>query len=179
MEAGQVVSADRVEPLREPVALALGENLGEGPGLSGERIQIGTVGQDGLEAELFHLGERVGMPQYPADDGARRWRGRGERDCRETLGAEGGANSLVATGVAEWHDLLPYLPGVGAAMVPAVVQIRLELIQDRGAALPLAVEEVFRGGSVSEELDGAVGRAEPALDRAAAVAVGQQRVNGG
>lgn len=82
MEAGQVVSADRVEPLREPVVLALGEDLGEGPGLSGERIQLGTVGQDGLEAELFHLGERFGMPQYPADDGARRWRGRGTAERR-------------------------------------------------------------------------------------------------
>ncbi|MEU5599994.1 hypothetical protein [Streptomyces sp. NPDC020298] len=31
MEAGQVVLADGIGPLREPFALALGQHLGEGP----------------------------------------------------------------------------------------------------------------------------------------------------
>ncbi|WP_406481253.1 hypothetical protein [Streptomyces platensis] len=56
MEAGQVVLADGVEPLGEPVALALGEHLGEGPDVTAEGVEFGAVGQDGLELELFDLG---------------------------------------------------------------------------------------------------------------------------
>lgn len=37
-----------------------------------------------------------------------------------------GANALVAALAAEWHDLLPQLPGGGAALVPAVVQVSRE-----------------------------------------------------
>jgi hypothetical protein len=106
-------------------------------------------------------------------------RGCGDRVGREALGAEVGANSLVAAGVAEWHDLLPCLPGVGAALVPAVVQVGPVLVEDGGAALPLAVKEVLRGSGVGEEFDRAVGHAELALDRAAAVAGGQQSVDSG
>ncbi|BBJ37707.1 hypothetical protein SSPO_004250 [Streptomyces antimycoticus] len=83
VEAGQVVSADRVEPLREPVASALGENLGEGPDMSGECVQLGTVGQDGLEAELFHLGEESGcrsiQPATVRGDGGDAGSGSAER----------------------------------------------------------------------------------------------------
>lgn len=105
--------------------------------------------------------------------------GCGDRIDRKAFDAEVGANSLVATLVAERHDLLPCLPCVGAALVPAVVQVRPVLVKDGGAALPLAVEEVLRGGGVGEELDRAVGHPELALDRAAAVASRQQGVNGG
>lgn len=63
VEAGQVVVADGVEPLGQPLAMPLGEDLGEGPDMSGECIQFGAVDQDGLEAELFRLGEGVGVAE--------------------------------------------------------------------------------------------------------------------
>lgn len=53
MEAGKVVLADGVEPLREPFALALGEHVGEGPDVTCQGIEFGAVGQDGLEPELL------------------------------------------------------------------------------------------------------------------------------
>ncbi|MEU6852517.1 hypothetical protein ABZ901_21665 [Actinacidiphila alni] len=40
VEAGKVVLADGVEPLREPFALALGEHLGEGPDVTGQGIRF-------------------------------------------------------------------------------------------------------------------------------------------
>ncbi len=38
--------------------------------MSSEGFQIRAVGQDGLEPELFDLGEGVGVAQDPAGDGA-------------------------------------------------------------------------------------------------------------
>ncbi len=49
METGQVVLADRVEPLGQPLPLSLGEDLGEGADMSSEGFQFGAVGQDGLK----------------------------------------------------------------------------------------------------------------------------------
>lgn len=71
MKAGQVVVADGVDPLGRPMALPLGKDLGEGQNMSGECVQFGTVDQDGLEAELFRLGEGVGAAEEPASDRAR------------------------------------------------------------------------------------------------------------
>lgn len=70
VETGQVVLADRIEPLGQPLALSLGEDLGEGADMSGEGFQFRAVDQDGLESELFDVGERVGVAQDPAGDGA-------------------------------------------------------------------------------------------------------------
>jgi hypothetical protein len=70
VEAGQVVLADCVEPLGQSVALALGEDLSERTDMSGEGFQFGTGGQDGLEPELFALGEGVGVAEDPAGNRA-------------------------------------------------------------------------------------------------------------
>lgn len=61
VKAGQVVLADGVEPLRESFALAFGEHVGEGPDVTGQGIEFGAVGKDGLEPELFDLGQRLGV----------------------------------------------------------------------------------------------------------------------
>ncbi|GAA2920773.1 hypothetical protein [Streptomyces enissocaesilis] len=65
VEARQVVLLDGVEPLREPFALALGEHLGEGPDVTGQGVEFRAVGQDGLEPELFDLGQRLGSAEDP------------------------------------------------------------------------------------------------------------------
>ncbi|MGW0083630.1 hypothetical protein [Streptomyces sp. NPDC003393] len=61
VKAGQVVLADGVEPLRESFTLAFGEHVSEGPDVTGQGIESGAVGKDGLEPELFDLGQRLGF----------------------------------------------------------------------------------------------------------------------
>ncbi|MFJ8364630.1 hypothetical protein [Streptomyces sp. NPDC093984] len=64
-------------------------------------------------------------------------------------------NVLVAALVAEQNNLLPERPGVGAAFVPAVVEVGLVLAQVGRADLPLTGEEVFGLGGIGVLLDGA------------------------
>ncbi|MDX2825290.1 hypothetical protein PV416_30455 [Streptomyces ipomoeae] len=47
VEARQVLGADRLDPLRELVALELGEHLPERADVPGEGIQFGAAGEDG------------------------------------------------------------------------------------------------------------------------------------
>lgn len=68
---------------------------------------------------------------------------------------------------------------ISAALGPSLVQVRLEVVELCPAVLPLSLEQVFRFRGVRQPLDGAVGHAELSLDRASAMAGGQQRVNGG
>ncbi len=53
VEAGRVVLSDGVEPLWETLALAIGEHSREGPDVAGKGVELGAVGADGLELELF------------------------------------------------------------------------------------------------------------------------------
>ncbi|MFD0344835.1 hypothetical protein ACFVH0_40270 [Streptomyces sp. NPDC127117] len=70
MEAGEVVSPDGIEPLRQPFALALGEHLAEGADVAGEGVQLRAVDQNGLEAEMLRLGEGLGSAEDPYGDDA-------------------------------------------------------------------------------------------------------------
>lgn len=61
VEARQILSADCVEPLEQPSALSLGEDLGAGTDMSGMGFQCGAVSADGLAPLLFDLtGRRRG-----------------------------------------------------------------------------------------------------------------------
>lgn len=105
---------------------------------------------------------------------------RGDRLWRGALLSQVGADPAVAAAIAQGNDLLPELPGVGAALVPAFVQVGLLLVEDGGpVVLPLASEEVFWLRSVGEAVDGAVGHLELTPDGTAAVAGFQQRVDRG
>lgn len=53
VEAGQVVGADRLDPLRELVALELGEHFPERTDVPGEGIQFGATGEDGFELQAL------------------------------------------------------------------------------------------------------------------------------
>ncbi|RMB80419.1 hypothetical protein CTZ28_40485 [Streptomyces shenzhenensis] len=67
-ETAEVVSPDGVEPLWQPFALALGEHLGEGPDVTGEGVESGAVGQDGLEPKVVDLRESLRSPEGPFGD---------------------------------------------------------------------------------------------------------------
>jgi hypothetical protein len=84
VEAGQVVGADRLDPLRELVALELGEHLPERADVPGEGIQFGAAGEDGFELQALALRQGVGVSQDPAGDRAwgRRTGCRCDRDVR-------------------------------------------------------------------------------------------------
>ncbi|GAA3011548.1 hypothetical protein JCM13580A_62530 [Streptomyces drozdowiczii] len=64
MEAGEVILPDGIEPLRQPVALALGEHLAEGTDVAGEGVQFRAVDQNGLESKVLRLVEVL----RPAED---------------------------------------------------------------------------------------------------------------
>ncbi|KPC81158.1 hypothetical protein ADK82_19715 [Streptomyces sp. NRRL S-4] len=68
MEAGEVILPDGSEPLRQPVALALGEHLAEGADVAGEGVQFRAVDQNGLESKVFRLGEGLGSAEDPSGD---------------------------------------------------------------------------------------------------------------
>ncbi|MEU6988833.1 hypothetical protein ABZ946_36455 [Streptomyces sp. NPDC046324] len=57
MEAGEVVSPDGIEPLRQPFAPALGERLPEGADVAGESVKLGAVDQNNLQPKVLRLGE--------------------------------------------------------------------------------------------------------------------------
>ncbi|MFD8032784.1 hypothetical protein ACFV3F_29290 [Streptomyces sp. NPDC059717] len=117
------VLPDGVEPVRQAFALALGEHDREGADMPGEGVEFGTVSADGLELELFGLGEGFGAAEDPAGDcPGRGWLG-GHRPRRGGLLVQIGADALVAAFVSERHDLLPQFPGVGEALVPTVVEV--------------------------------------------------------
>lgn len=91
-----------------------------------------------------------------------------------------GADDAVAALVTERDDFLPELPGVGAALGPAFVEVGLVLVQRGGSVeLILTGEEIFRPGGIGKAFDGAVRHVELAADGAAAVAGFQHRVDRG
>ncbi|WP_406458688.1 hypothetical protein OG782_36865 [Streptomyces sp. NBC_00876] len=68
VEAGQVVSADRLDALRELVTLELGEHLPERADVPREGIEFGAAGKDGFELQALALRQGVGVSQDPAGD---------------------------------------------------------------------------------------------------------------
>lgn len=100
VEAWQVVGADGLDPLRELLALELGEHLPERADVPGKGLQFGAAGQDGLEFQALSLRQGVGVSQDPAGDRAwgRRTGCRCGRGCAER--PEGGADGSVTASVA-------------------------------------------------------------------------------
>lgn len=66
VEAGQVVGAGRLDPLRKLVALELGEHLAERADVLGEGIQFGAACEEGFELQVLALRQSVGVGQDPA-----------------------------------------------------------------------------------------------------------------
>jgi hypothetical protein len=96
VEAGKVVLPDGVEPLREAFALVLGEHVGEGPNVTGQSIEFRAVGQDGLESELFGLGQCLGSAENPSRHHAGRRRLCGDRPRRSALLSQVGADPAAS-----------------------------------------------------------------------------------
>ncbi|MFE1381918.1 hypothetical protein ACFW6S_23580 [Streptomyces sp. NPDC058740] len=62
----EIIAPDGVEPLRQPLALALGEHPREGPpDVCGEGVEFGAVDQDGLKPEMIGIREGIGAPEGP------------------------------------------------------------------------------------------------------------------
>ncbi|AYN37744.1 hypothetical protein D9753_00630 [Streptomyces dangxiongensis] len=79
VEAGQVVLPDGLEPVRQALALALGEHGREVPDVAGQSVEFGAVRPDGLGLDLLGLGQVVGVPEDPSGDRSGRGRPCGHR----------------------------------------------------------------------------------------------------
>lgn len=109
-----------------------------------EGLELGAVGEHGFQAEPVVLLEGVGVGEQPAVDRPdRAWPDVREPWCRPQ-GTQVVADGAVATAVAVLGDLLPQLPGVGAAVLPPLVEVWLECIDLGRPILPLATEQLLR-----------------------------------
>ncbi|CAM5734794.1 hypothetical protein SALBM311S_01150 [Streptomyces alboniger] len=96
--------------------------------MTGKGVEFGALVADGLELELFGLDEGLRASEDPSGDrfGATE-AGRSQVVVR-CASVQVGTDALVAALAAERHDLLPQLPRVGEALVPAVVQVGSETV---------------------------------------------------
>jgi hypothetical protein len=93
-------------------------------------------------------------------------------------GAQVVAQNGEATAVTGGRDLLEKGGGDGAALVPALVEVGLEVIENAGEALPLAGHQFLPGGGAGETADGVAGQAQFPRDRALRAALVDQGVHG-
>lgn len=177
VHAGQVVGPDRRNPLGKPFSLELGEHLPEGTDVAGKGVQLGAVGQNGLQLQPVLLRKGVRVGQDPPGHGP----GRRRPTLRHGLpeGTKVSTDRPVPAGVSVALDLLPKGPGVRAALGPSLVQVRLEVVELRPAVLPLALEEVFRACRIGQALNGSVGHPELAGDCSSAVPFAEHPVHDG
>lgn len=120
------------------------------------------------------------MGEDPASDGAGRWRPGADRlGLAAKTSADVVADAAVTAGIALFLDLLPQFPGVGAAFLPALIEVGLVGVELGRTALPLAGEHLLRGRGAGEAQDGVEGHAKLSGDGSLAVPSGQEGVNGG
>ncbi|MFJ7063590.1 hypothetical protein ACIQVA_39100 [Streptomyces microflavus] len=177
VHVGQVVGPDRRDPLGEPFSLQLGEYLPEGTDMPGEGVQLGAVGQNGLELQSLPLRKGVWVGENPPSHSSGRRRPSLRRGIPE--GTKVGADGTVSARVSVALDLLPEGPGILAALGPPLGQVQLELVELRSAVLPLSLKEFFRGCRVGQALNGSVGRPEFAGNRPPTVSFAEHSVHDG
>lgn len=112
-------SRNGVKPVRQPFALAAGEQGSEGPDMAGQSVELGAVTPDGLELELLGFGKGVRVPENPPRDGPGRGRPGDHRPRLRCACLQVGANALLAALVTERHNrvlavLLLDIPAVRA-----------------------------------------------------------------
>ncbi|MFJ8595181.1 hypothetical protein [Streptomyces sp. NPDC093598] len=142
--------------------------------MTSQGFEFEAGGERSLQPQPIVLPESAGVGEQPAGDRS----DRGWPDVRGTWfrsqGAQVVADGAVAAAVTALGDLLPQLPGIGAAVIPPLVEIRLERIELGRPVLPLAAEQFLRRIRFRELLDGAVGHTELTLDRDDQLSVCQQ-----
>src|SRR5690348_6013521 len=89
------------------------------------------------------------------------------------------ADACVSAWIALFLDLLPQFPGVGAAFLPALIEVGLVVVEPGCTALPLPGEHLLRGGGAGEAQDRVEGHAELPGDGSLAVPGGEESVDGG
>lgn len=89
------------------------------------------------------------------------------------------ADACVSAWIALFLDLLPQFPGVGAAFLPALIEVRLVVVEPGRTALPLTGEHLLRSRGAGEAQDRVEGHAELPGDGPLAVTGGEESVDGG
>jgi hypothetical protein len=145
---------------------------------------VRTAASCGERVELALLvGVQVGgIAQEPA--GGLPDRRRSRWGCRGPEPGSPGTDVLpdggAAPAVAEVAEFLAEVLGVGASFGPALAEVGVVSPQGLGALASADVDQEFLGAvGAGEPADGVAGQVKLAGDRLDAVAVGQQRVDGG
>jgi len=166
VQVRQVVSADLADPVVETVAVEAADHLAERADVSGGGCQIGAVSQHLLKPDLLVRSPVVRVAQHPGGDLAdlRRpeqngWNG-GQRSKRLQVCAHGG----VAPGIAQCPDLGAQLGSGPDTVMPALVKVLLERIQDARSAVASDRQHILDAGGAGEATHGASGQAEFASD---------------
>src|SRR5579863_5579253 len=176
VQVGLVVGLDRGDPVVEAVAVQAGEDLGEFRHVPGEGVQVRAAFPGFGEFRLLVVVEVAGVGGDPPGqvtgfgrpgDGGRGGAGPAER--QDVV-----ADDVVAACVAAFFEFGVQLAGVGAALVPPLVQVGLVVVEQRGPAVPDLGEQVIDGRGVVEAADGSRGQASLARDRLDALALGFQ-----
>ena len=176
VQVGLVIGLGGGDPGIEAVAVAAGEDLGELGDVICQRVQVGAAGPHVFELDLLVLVEGGGVAQDPARHvpGLRR-RGRGRRGrAQRPEGLQVVPHDAVAAGVAGLFDLGVQLQHVGAPGVPPLVQVGLELIQDRWPPAAGLGQQVLGASRAGEPAHRFFGQPEFPHDRFDALALGQQ-----
>jgi hypothetical protein len=89
------------------------------------------------------------------------------------------ADACVSAETALFLDLLPQFPGVGAAFLPALIEVRLVVVEPGRTALPLPGQHLLRSRGAGEAQDRVESHAKLPGDGPLAVPGGEERADGG
>jgi len=173
-QVGLVIDLGGGDPGVEAVAVAAGEDLGELGDVACEGIQVGAAGPHVFELDLLVFVQGGGVAQDPA----RHVPGRGRAQGPEGLQVV--PHDAVTAGVAGRLDLGVQLQHVGAPGVPPLVQVGLELIQDRWPPAAGLAQQLLHAAGAGEPAHRFFGQPEfptssPSLSGCFAAGSGTQR----
>src|SRR6266545_5815977 len=180
VQLGDVVGLDRGDPGVQAVGVAAGEHVTERGHVIGDRVEVLAAGADLFEPDLFLGVQIVVAAQNPAGDvpHLRRPGRRRRRGADRPEGTQIAAQRAVAAPIAEGLDLGEQLRRRRAALVPALVQMVGEGIQDAGPAADAGGgQQVLHPGGASEATHRLPGQTELADDRLDRLALGAQRLD--
>ena len=179
MQAGQVVAFDCGDPRGQALVVAAGHHLGEGGDVASGSVQLRAAGLDLCQLGCLVLGEvewlvihRVTSPD-------------GRRGQRERRSGKRGAQRLqvaphrsLAALVALRGDLGVQQGGVGAGLVPALLQVGGEMVLAAGARAR-ADDHLGGGGGAGELADGVPRQAQHLGDLGVVLALREQVMDRG
>lgn len=172
---------DRSDPLVEGVAAAFVHQLGEGAEVAGCPVEGGAPGEQGFQVLALVIVEGVGAAGEPAGHLTHGWWSAGRSGGWEGLAQAAHVlpDHCGPAAVAECGHLLEQDGGVGAPVLPSLVEVGFVGVEDAGAAGPPSDQQFVGGGCVGQATHGVAGEAQITADLPRPPAFGDQGVDGG